>query len=342
METVVVLDVLGAHDRVRSRHRIERPGETATCTIGRGAAADVVVDDPHMAAVHARVTVNAAGDVTVTDLGSINGIEVGGRRVHGVIDTPVTDGIVRIGRTRLRVRTAQETIPAEMSDRNDSPSETRSRDFHWLAIGFAVTIASLMFSVWTVTVQSRELATAMVMALLGVIGIGGVWIVLWALVSRVAFGESRWLRHAAIFFGVLAAIEVITMFLDVASGASGIYLPTYATMLIVGIAAAVALAMHLVNASTMRPQFAVAIGVLIPAIALGVTQWTITHSQNRSANYIPDRNEMVPPALLLRGGEPLDVFVADLGGLKAQADAKRAFVEKEDPSPAPSEDSSGE
>ena len=83
-----------------------------------------------------------------------------------------------------------------------------------------------------------------------------------------------------------------------------------------------ALAMHLVNASTMRLRFAVAIGVLIPAIALGVTQWTMTHSQNRSANYIPDRNEMVPPALLLRGGEPLDVFVADLGGLKAKADAK--------------------
>ena len=340
METVIVIDVLAAHDRVRSRHRIERPGETASCTIGRGAAADVVLDDPHLAAVHARITVNAAGDVTVTDLGSVNGIEIGGRQVHGVIDAPLVDAVVRIGRTRLRVRTAHERIPAEVSDRETLPTETRARDFRLLAIGFAVTIASLIFSVWTVTIQPRELATVMVMTLLGVIGVGGIWIVLWALVSRIAFGESRWLRHAAIFFCVVAAIEVVTTLLDVVSGATGIYLPPYSQAWIVGAGAAVALAMHLVNASPMRSRIAVAIGVLIPAITLGAAQWTWTHSQNRSASYIPDRNEMVPPALLLRGGEPLEAFVAELGGLKAQADAKRAFVEKEDPSP--SEDSTEE
>jgi hypothetical protein len=90
----------------------------------------------------------------------------------------------------------------------------------------------------------------------------------------------------------------------------------------------------------MESRYAVAIGVLIPAILLGAAQWTMTHSRNRSANYIPDRNEIVPPALALRRGEPLETFVADLRDLKARADAKRAFVEKEDPSPT--EDSSDE
>ena len=170
--------------------------------------------------------------------------------------------------------------------------------------------------------------------------IAGVWIALWALVSRVAFGESRWVRHAAIFFCVVGALEVFSQLVDVASGASGIYLPAYAPMLIFGVAAAIALSLHLANASPMRRRTAIAIGVLIPAITLGAAQWTLTNSQNRSANYIPDRNEMVPPALLLRRGEPLDTFVADLGGLTAQADAKRAYVEKEDP--APSDDSSDE
>ena len=340
METVIVIDVLAAHDRVRERHRIERPGETASCTIGRGAAADVVLDDPHIAPVHARVTVNAAGEVTVSDLGSLNGIEIAGHRVHGVHDAPLADGVIRVGRTRLRVRTAQETLPAEISDRTDSPLETRKRDFRWLAAGFAVTLATLAFSVWTVTVQPRELATAMIIMLLGLMVVGGVWIALWALVSRVAFGESRWLRHAAIFFCVLAALELVSTLIDVASAALGIYLPPFAAMWIVGIAAAVALATHLVNGSPMETRRAIAIGVLIPAIVLGAAQWTMSHSQNRSANYIPDRNEMVPPALALRGGEPLETFVADLRELKAQADAKRAFVEKEDPSPT--DDSSDE
>jgi FHA domain len=340
METVIVIDVLAAHDRVRARHRIERSDETTSCTIGRGAAADVVLDDPYIAPVHARVTVNAAGDVTVTDLGSVNGVEIGGHRVHGVQDAPLTDGIIRIGRTRLRVRTAHETLPAEISDRTDSPQETRRRDFRGLAIGFVATLASLAFSVWTMTVQPRELATAIIIMLLGLMGIGGAWIALWALVSRVAFGESRWLRHAAIFFCALAALELVSMLIDVASAASGIYLPPFAAMWIVGIAAAAALATHLVNGSSMESRYAVAIGVLIPAILLGAAQWTMTHSQNRSANYIPDRNEIVPPALALRRGEPLETFVADLRNLKAQADAKRAFVEKEDPSPT--EDTSDE
>jgi hypothetical protein len=77
METVIVIDVLAAHDKVRARHRIERPGETASCTIGRVAAADVVVYDPHVDAGRARVTVNEEVDVTVEDAGSVNGIDIG-------------------------------------------------------------------------------------------------------------------------------------------------------------------------------------------------------------------------------------------------------------------------
>lgn len=333
METIIVIDVLGAHDRVQSRHRIERAGDAASCTIGRGTAADVVLDDPHIAAVHVRVAVDATGRVTITDLGSVNGIELGGRRLHGVLDTPLNDGLFRIGRTKLRVRTAAETIPAEVSDQELSPSEARVRDLRWLAVGLVVTIAGEIYSIWAATIQTRELPTKMLTTLFALAAVFGVWIAFWALISRVAFGESRWLRHAAIFFCVVAAIDVVPLVLDTASGALGIYPPSTAEMLVAGVLIATALAIHLLNASTMRPRIAVAIGVLIPAIALGLVQWRSAYSQNRSANYIPDRNKIVPPALMLRGGEPLQKFVAGLGELKEQADAKRAFVEAEDPSP---------
>jgi len=39
------------------------------------------------------------------------------------------------------------------------------------------------------------------------------------------------------------------------------------------------------------------------------------------------------PALLWRRGLPFDGFTAELGDLRARADARRAFVEREDPSP---------
>jgi len=340
VETIIVIDALGAHDRVLSRHRIERPGAVATCTIGRGAAADVVLDDPHIAAVHVRVAVDAGGKATITDLNSVNGIEIDGRRLHGVVDMPLGDGVFRIGRTKLRLRTAAENIPAEVSDQKLSPSEARARDFRWLAIGLAVTIAGEVYSIWAATIQTRELPTKMLTTLFALAAIFGVWIAFWALVSRIAFGESRWLRHAAIFFCIVAAIDIGPLLLDTASGALGIYLPSSAAMLVAGILIATALAVHLLNASTMRPRIAIAIGVLIPAIALGLIQWRSTYTQNRSATYIPDRNRIVPPALMLRGGEPLQKFVLDLDELKERADAKRAFVLTEDPSP--DDDSSDE
>src|SRR5208283_644355 len=236
--------------------------------------------------------------------------------------------------------TAAENIPAEVSDQKLSPSEARARDFRWLAIGLAVTIAGEVYSIWAATIQTRELPTKMLTTLFALAAIFGVWIAFWALVSRIAFGESRWLRHAAIFFCIVAAIDIGPLLLDTASGALGIYLPSSAAMLVAGILIATALAVHLLNASTMRPRIAIAIGVLIPAIALGLIQWRSTYTQNRSATYIPDRNRIVPPALMLRGGEPLQKFVLDLDELKERADAKRAFVLTEDPSP--DDDSSDE
>jgi FHA domain len=337
METVIVIEVLGAHDRIVSRHRLVQTGDTATCTIGRGAAADVIVDDPHVAAVHARVSVDAAGIATVTDLGTVNGIEVGGRHVHGAFDEPVA-GIVRIGRTRLRVRTATETLPAELPEHEGVPVDTRARDFRWLATGVAVATAAMIFSIWTSTTESRELVSSLVAGLLIVFAVGCGWIAVWALVSRVGLGESRWVRHAAIFFCAIAAIEVISMLVDIVAGAFGIFLPASAAMLIFGLVAAAALALHLLNAGPMRRRFALAIGVLIPALTLGTGQWMLWRGQDRSAYYIPDGNEIVPPALMLHSGAPLDTYVAGLDKLKAQADAKRAFVEKEDPSPEESSD----
>jgi len=338
METVIVIDVLAGHDRVRSRHRIERSGPTASCTIGRGAAADVVLDDPHMAAVHARVSVDAAGTATITDLDSVNGIEIGGRRLHGALDAHLTDGVFRIGRTRLRLRTAHEVIPAEVSYQGVSPKEARARGFRWLAIGVVVSAASMIFSTWTTTIQPRELSTKLLALLLGLLVIGGVWITLWALVSRIAFGESRWLRHSAIFVCAIATLSLAPLVLDTVSGALGIYLPAPADMFLAGVFVATVLAVHLMNASAMRPRFAIAIGILIPAMALGLTQWTESRGQNRSAAYIPDRNRIVPPWLMVRRGEPLQEFVVRFDALKGQADARRAFVEAEDPSP--DEDSS--
>lgn len=56
------------------------PLTRATTRIGRGSDADLRIDDPGISRNHAEVRVSG-GDVTITDLGSTNGIVVDGHRV---------------------------------------------------------------------------------------------------------------------------------------------------------------------------------------------------------------------------------------------------------------------
>ncbi|PYN42573.1 MAG: hypothetical protein DMD95_16380 [Candidatus Rokuibacteriota bacterium] len=334
METVMVVEVLGGHGRVRARHRIAASGGEVQCTVGRGARCDVVLDDPFVAAVHARIAVDAEGTVTVSDLESVNGVEIGGRRLHGVEQVRLADGVLRVGRTRLRVRTEREVIAPEQPDRGAPSWQARASEQRVLAAGVAASVAVTVFEVWTGTARPRELATTLVAMLLVMLALAGVWIALWALASRVAFGESRWVRHAVIVFVVYAVLSVVALVAEIVNSALGLHVSsTVAAAVLVGVGASTALSSHLVNASPMRARIAVTIGVTIPAVIIAAILWTQTRNENRSPSHIADHDRILPPALLWRRGLPFDGFTAELADLRARADARRAFVEREDPSP---------
>jgi hypothetical protein len=334
MEAVIVVEVFSGHHRVRTRHRIAAAGGEAHCTVGRSVACDVVLDDPFVAAVHARISVDAEGRVTVTDLESINGVEIAGQRRHGGEPAELDHGgVFRVGHTRLRVRTARELVAPERPDRGGSTWGSRGTELKVLAAGSVASIAATVFEVWTSTTQPRELSTALVTTLLTLLGLSGLWIMLWALASRVAFGESRWVRHAVIVAVVYAVASVVAALVDVVNGALGLHLSPAVGPVLVAIAVTVALSAHLLNASPMRARFALGIGVTIPCVILAATLWTQARGQNRSPSYVGDRDLIVPPALVMRRGEPLERFATDLTTLRGKADANRAFVEREDPSP---------
>ena len=329
-----MVEVLGGHDRVRARHRIAALGGDVHATVGRSAACEVVLDDPFVAAVHARIDVDGDGNVVVSDLDTVNGVEIGGRRLHGAERVPLADGVFRVGRTRLRVRTGREILAPEQADRGEPLRQARAVELKVLAAGFVVSVGATAFEVWTSTTQPRDLSTALVTTLLAVLIVAGLWIALWALASRVAFGESRWVRHAVTLFVAYAGLAVVGQGAEIVNGALGLHLPSSVFgPVLFGVAAAVALSCHLVNASPMRARIAVAIGVTIPAVIIAATLWMQARTEDRSPSHVADRDRILPPALVLRRGLALDAFTADLADLKARADARRAFVEKEDPSP---------
>ena len=51
-------------------------------TIGRSPQADVVIDEPSLSRVHAAVKMSADGDLSVEDLGSTNGVFMGGMKIR--------------------------------------------------------------------------------------------------------------------------------------------------------------------------------------------------------------------------------------------------------------------
>jgi hypothetical protein len=106
----------------------------------------------------------------------------------------------------------------------------------------------------------------------------------------VAFGESRWVRHALIVFAAYTALSLALIVVGLANGGLGLHLPPQLRSVMVGLTASVGLAAHLVNATPTRAR--------------------------------------------RRDDRPLDRFLAEAVELPARADARRVFVEREDPSPA--------
>src|SRR4029453_17477879 len=109
------------HHRVRARYRFAPVAGETHCTVGRSVTCDVVLDDPFAAAVHARISVDAEGPVTVADLESVNGVVIAGQRRHGGEPAELDGGgVFRVGHTRLRVRTAPGGVAPGRPDRGES------------------------------------------------------------------------------------------------------------------------------------------------------------------------------------------------------------------------------
>src|SRR5688572_7318473 len=77
------------------------PGQSKT--VGRGRQADVMVDDPSLSRLHARVTIDRDGQLAVDDLGSTNGIFVNGSEQLSAF--VLVGDVIRFGRVEYIVST---------------------------------------------------------------------------------------------------------------------------------------------------------------------------------------------------------------------------------------------
>jgi len=324
---IVIVETLGSHGRVQTRDRVPLTAQKRHVTIGRSPQADVILDDAYAAALHVSVEVTPDGAVLASDLGSVNGIGIAGRRYKGAQQLPVPNGVLQIGRTRLRVRFANDALPPERPDHAAIAPERGSPSWA-AAAGGIICAAYVAYSAWLDA--PRDVATTIVVAFIPGLLIAGLWISLWALLSRITQGEWRLVWHGAILFSVVAAYVLSVYILDIAWYVFS--LPRWGSRdtVIGALAFAVALHWHLTHASSLSRRRSVLIAILLPATVTGAGLWIQSRTQERDVNHIGIHEQIYPPALRVREAGSATDYFERAALLQSRADSRRRAISDDD------------
>ena len=190
---MIIVEVRDRRQHLLSRQRVER----FPVRIGRAYDNDVILDDRHVDAHHAVLSLDDDGVVAIEDLGSINGLRDGARGAISPRIRLVSGGSVRLGETVLRVLDAAHSVARAVPLAHESRIArlVRAPGAAWIAIGGSLLLSMLMASF---RLYDGESAVAAVSAAFLVLALLSVWAGIWAIVGRAQGGRAGFLTHLAI------------------------------------------------------------------------------------------------------------------------------------------------
>jgi FHA domain len=310
---MIWIEILSRHRDVVSRVRISGQG----ASIGRGYDNDVIVDDPFVAPRHLRVMRDEAGKIVAEDLGSTNGTFLDGSKSR--IARLVIDGEkpLRIGQTLLRIRAPDYAVGPERI----VPVERAILPSFVIA---ALTVALLGFvalRVWLAQTGEPRLSNYL-SPLLTITGMVLIWVGVWALISRILAGRSKFLRNLLIaLVGYLATLIYNELARYAAFGLTWPVLSNY-EYVAVWLILAVACFLHLreISATGLWLKGAIVTVILVLAIMAQTLQQSEAFSDAGRQNTV---RLLLPPAFRSVPLRAPDAFFADVAGLKASIDTDR-------------------
>jgi hypothetical protein len=312
MAAIVFVEEIGRSGEVQRRHALER----LPVLIGRGYDADVIVDDPHVAANHLQIRRADDGGLEAVDLGSLNGTTRVGEvtRIH---ITPITaDDVFRIGRTQVRVRVSGDPVTSEL------PIQQRTWDRHpGVFAGAAFLLAA--FLAWgnyvsTVDTDSTSIVLLPTIASIGVL----LWTGTWSLVCRTLSGNSNFWAHGIVAFlgcAFFVIVDTLTDYLDFSFDLDG-FAPVWAvivTATLTGI-----MYRHLRLTVRASPQVIGALAVTVAAVFVGgIAGYRTVRDANKPGLQAYDK-AVKPSAFLFANGVAPEQFVGMSEKLKARVDTE--------------------
>ncbi len=328
MGTLIFIEVLGKHGRVEDRHRLELP-EGGERKIGRAFDCDLILDDPHVAARHAAIRRDPDGGLSLSDLGSINRLQLAGHR-RPLDSLPLAQGSpteLQIGRTRLRIHVGLPALADELP-------LTRRRPI-WPAALLAVmgSVGLLLVVEWLQSTtefrwapQLGEAAVAIFLLLL--------WAAIWSGTGRLFRGQAQFAAHLLIAALALAgslllhaAIELIAYSLSLS------WLPAFSFAVIwIALAGAALAHLRLIGPGHGRAQAAVVSLIALLGMSPALIRMIWPEPGFEPSHYI---SVLQPPAVRLVPAQPVDRFLTEIDALRPELERAREALDKV-PDEAPS------
>lgn len=312
MEALAYVEVVDRHRDVVARHAVYR----LPARIGRGYEADVILDDPYVASLHATLEPIDGGRFRLTDLGTQNGIVLEDAKERVVEVGP--DEFVRLGHTQIRIRTRGHAVAEERPVRT---IELYRRPLPFFAAA-ALAIGLVVWSGWVMTTQERE-KYWMLFAVVGLLVVAGTWIAAWSFQSHAIGRRPNFYAHGFIAFAgivALGASEALFEYLSFALDAGWL-------AYVAGAASAVIFAYmvyrHLLLNSRARRR---SLAYTSAGVSLALTCVVAAMSLAGDLAYEGRQryNDVIKtPAVLLRAGTTAEAFLTDARSLKGKVDAMR-------------------
>ena len=305
------IETLARNGDVLHRHRVD----ALPIRIGRGYDNDYILDDAYAAPRHALVEAGPDGDLVLTDLGTRNGMVLGGRRRERL----VLDGntVVRLGHTTLRVRAADFPVPQELPDRTMHSWEGALPGL----AGATLTAVVALFTMWLADTQAFR-PFRYLLALAYGLGAGLVWSGLWAFGNRLFGRHARLGRHLFIFGCGIAALMLFRLVSSAVGYAWSIEVFTrygshVAILLVAG--------MVYFHLTTVKPEPRKRFAIMCAALA-GLGSGLVLISNEQRNGRLADElymSVLLPPDMRATPDSSVDEFMEDVAAMKEKLDRER-------------------
>ncbi|UTY58728.1 FHA domain-containing protein [Massilia sp. erpn] len=312
------VELLARNGDVLHRHRVD----SLPIHIGRGYDNDFILDDAHTAARHAIVEAAPEGGLLLRDLGSQNGVIHQGRR-HSEV---ALDGntVVRLGHTRLRIRSAIYPVAPEMTDTTMHAWEGGAPALAGLALIALFTGVEEALS----DVESFQ-AIRYLLLIASSLGAGLVWSGVWALANRLFGGHARMGRHLFILGGGLIAAGAWRAVSSVLAYAwSAEFFTRYGNHMTLAIVCGMVY-FHLTTIKPQHPRRMAAFCGSLLALGSGLLLMSNLQSTGRLSDELY-MSVQLPPQVRQSKDHSVDDFLNSAAKLKPNADAARRHTVKSD------------